>query len=587
MGYDAVGVRVASKMYSRSIWRARAVPRMLTASRSFSARAAASTGWRLLSSRAGAGAILGALGVGGYLYYDQLPTRQVFPERSTTPLATLESPLYGGEKELKLAVLEIQRDIGKENVNAQEADLELHTDNQLNYTRPRKDYKPRYVVYPRSTADVSAIMKIAHKYSIPVVPYSGGTSLEGHWYSTRCGIVLDTSRMNKILRVSPDDLDVTVQAGVGWKQLNAYLQGHPGLEHLIFGCDCGPTAHICGMINTNASGMKATKFGPMKMNVISVTAVLADGTVIKTGRRPRKTSAGYNLTGLLVGSEGTLAVITEATLKLQVKSPSETVAVVQFPTLTNCTKTVSEIFKKGFQLNAIELLDSEMMKLVNHSKSVSKEYKEIPTLFIKVGGINKTVVKEYLKELRAICDNHKAASFEFAKSDAEAEELFTARANALYTMLEYCYTDIHEDAKLWFTDVAVPLSKLASTLEEIDELCEKYPMKHAMVGHVGEGNFHYNLLYRPEELEMSKEVVSKMVDIGLRNEGTCTGEHGIGLGKRRYLERELSPSTLDMMRKLKLALDPKRILNPDKVFKIDPADEDNHLSAGEPKELNT
>ncbi|AGO14118.1 AaceriAER321Wp [[Ashbya] aceris (nom. inval.)] len=572
---------VGIRMYSRSIWRARAVSRMMAVPRrQSSTRAAASAGWRFASPRAGVAALLGALGLGGYWFYSQSPTRQVFPEQSTTPLTTLEPPVYGGEKELKLAVLEIQMAIGKENVTAQEAELKHHTDNQLNYTRPNKDYKPRYVIYPRSTKDVSAIMRIAHKYSIPVVPYSGGTSLEGHWYSTRCGIVLDTSRMDKILRVSPDDLDVTVQAGVGWKQLNAYLQGQPGLEHLIFGCDCGPTAHICGMINTNASGMKATKFGPMKMNVISVTAVLADGTVIKTGRRPRKTSAGYNLTGLLVGSEGTLAVITEATLKLQVKSPSETVAVVQFPTLTSCTKTVSELFKRGFQLNAIELLDSHMMKLVNLSKTVSKEYKETPTLFIKVGGINKTVVKEYVKELRSVCDMYKASSFEFARSDAEAEELFTARSNALYTMLDYCYTDIHEDAKIWFTDVAVPLSRLASTLEEIDRLCDKYPMKHAMVGHIGEGNFHYNLMYRPEELEMSKEVVSKMVDIGLRNEGTCTGEHGIGLGKRRYLERELSPSTLDMMRKLKLALDPKRILNPDKVFKIDPADKDNHLSAG-------
>ncbi|SCV03599.1 LAME_0H11716g1_1 [Lachancea meyersii CBS 8951] len=514
------------------------------------------------------------LSLGFYLAPASNSSKQVFPLSSVTPLDELRSPQYGNHEDLVKCVQEISQILGENAVKNSDAELDHHTDNGFNPSKPLPHQRPKYVVYPTSTEEVSDVMKIVNKYSIPVVPYSGGTSLEGHTYSTRPGIVLNTSKMNKILQVNVDDLDAVVQAGVGWQQLNEHLSKHENMEALMLGCDCGPGAHICGMVSTNASGISATRYGSMALNVISIKAVLADGTIIKTKHRPRKSSAGYNLTGLLVGSEGTLAVVTEVIVKLQVKPAYETVAVVQFPSVNDCTRSMASFFKSGIPLNAVELLDSDMMRCVNYSGLVSRKYENIPTLFIKIGGLNKTVVGEYIKEIRSISHANKCVMFEFAKSSQEAEELFSARKNALYMMLDYAYNEISPDAKMWITDCAVPLSKLASTLEELNEMMKEYPMQHMVLGH-GDANLHYDIFYTPDQYEMCKEAVEKMAKLTIANEGTCSGEHGIGAGKRALLETELGEDTISMMRKLKLALDPKRLLNPDKVFKIDPLDESN------------
>lgn len=498
--------------------------------------------------------------------------KQYFPLASTTPLDSLDPPTYGTDEDLKACIKEILNAIGEENVKLTEAELNHHTDNGFNPTKPKAHERPKCIVYGNSTEEISAIMKIINKYNIPVIPFSGGTALEGHTYSTRPGIVLNTSKMNRVLAVHDADLDAVLQAGVGWQELNEYLANTAGYENLMLGCDCGPGAHVCGMVNTNASGVGAVRYGSMGSNIISLTVVLADGTIVKTKQRPRKSSAGYNLTGLFVGSEGTLGIVTEVIVKLQVKPEFETVAVVQFPTLKDCTTTVGELFKKGIQLNAVELLDEHMMQCVNYSNLVTKKYENIPTIFFKISGLNKTVVNEYVKEVKAVSHQNNCKKFEFAQNQQEADELFSTRKNALYIMLDYGFNEIHENAKMWITDCAVPLSRLAAALEEVNEVAKKYPLHHMTVGHVGDGNFHFDIFYKPDQYELCKKLVNEINTITLSHEGTCSGEHGIGVGKRKFLEDELGIEAIDLMRKMKLALDPKRLLNPDKVFKIDPLD---------------
>ena len=523
------------------------------------------------------GSLIVGIGLGliSSSYFVSKGDKQVFPLQSTTPLTALDPPRYGSDEDLKLCIKEIIQTIGSDNVKNTEAELDHHTDNGFNPTKPQPHQKPRWIVYATSTEDVSAVMKIINKYNIPVVPFSGGTSLEGHTYSTRPGIVLNTSKMNKILAVHHKDLDAVLQAGVGWQQLNEYLASVPEYKNMMLGCDCGPGAHVCGMVNTNASGIGATRYGSMGANIISITVVLADGTVVKTKKRPRKSSAGYNLTGLFVGSEGTLGIVTEVTVKLQVRPPYETVAVVQFPTLKDSTNTVAELFQKGIQLNAVELLDSSMMKCINYSNLVSKKYDNVPTLFFKISGLNKTVVQEYVKQVKQISQDNHCSKFEFAKNEQEAEELFSTRKNALYLMLDYAFNEIDENAKMWITDCAVPLSNLAATLEELDKITATYPLTHMTLGHVGDGNIHYDIFYKPDQFEICKQLVAEINAVTLKNEGTCSGEHGIGTGKRKFLEDELGSDTVDLMRKVKLAIDPKRLLNPDKVLKIDPLDPSN------------
>lgn len=511
---------------------------------------------------------------GGSYFYGQKvlrdrPPQDLFPLSSTTKLSQIAPPKYCTDAELSKAIEEIKEAIGHEKVTNSTVELDGHTDNGLTPHSPRPHEKPKWVVYGTSTQEVSEIMKIIFKYNVPVVPYSGGTSLEGHFFSTRPGIVLDTSRMNKVLQINHDDLDVVVEAGVNWVALNEQLEN----LKLMFGCDCGPNGLIGGMVNTNASGINASRYGAMILNVVSLTVVLADGTIIKTRQRPRKTSAGYNLTGLFVGSEGTLGIVTEATVKLHVKPIYETVVVGQFPTILDTTNTVAELFRLGIKPEAIELLDKDMMHCINYSGYFTKEWLEVPTIFFKVGGLNKTTVDEVLKTVKAVALKHNCADFITAKDKEEEEELFSARKNAFYAILNYGRNEIHEDVRLWVTDIAVPLSKLSSVLEQVRVLIENSGLQSVILGHVGDGNFHADIFYTKEQKEKCEELVIEMTKIGLANEGTSTGEHGIGNGKRKFLELELGPDAVDTMRKVKMAMDPKRLLNPDKVFKIDPNDD--------------
>ncbi|CAN3476645.1 D-lactate dehydrogenase [cytochrome] 1, mitochondrial [Diutina catenulata] len=496
--------------------------------------------------------------------------RHSMATKSTTALSDLEPPSYASDAEITRAIGEI-RALGVFVTDA-EVDIQFHRQNEFTPHLPKEHETPKWVVYPTSTSEVSEVLKILNKRQVPVVPFAGGSSLEGHFFNTRSGVTLDTSRMNKILAVHHDDLDCVVQPGVNWMTLNTELDPYS----LQFGCDCGPQGQLGGMIATNASGINAVAYGSMINNVIGLTVVLADGTVVKTKQRPRKSSAGYNLTNLIVGSEGTLGIVTEATVKLHVKPQVETTLVGQFPSVRDTTDLVSHMFRLGIKPNNIELFDADMMKCLNYAGYLpqsGKPWKEVPTLFVRVGGISASVVKEYVSQIKKLSAEHHCTDFRAAKTVEEGDMLFGYRKNAFFAMLDYGRNEIDPNVRVWVTDIAVPISRLPDTLDKASEIIKSSGFESIVLAHAGDGNFHADLFYKVEDEAKCKAVADKLVALGLENEGTCTGEHGVGNAKRAYLETELGTPAIDMMRRIKMSLDPNRILNPDKVFKIDPNDD--------------
>lgn len=338
------------------------------------------------------------------------------------------------------------------------------------------------VVYPSSTEEVSKIVKICHERLIPITAYSGGTSLEGHFSATRGGVCVDFARMDKILTLHKDDLDVVVQPSLGWEHLNDEL----AKDGLFFPPDPGPGAMIGGMVGTGCSGTNAYRYGTMKDWVISLTVVMADGTIIKTRQRPRKSSAGYDLTRLFIGSEGTLGLVTEATLKVTVKPKNESVAVASFATVRAAAACVASVVGEGVPIAAVELLDDVQMRCINESGSTSRVWKEAPTLFFKFGG-TASGVKEQISIVRQLAKQKGSASFEFAKDADEAQELWSARKEALWSVMA---KRRDENDHVWTTDVAVPISRLPDIIEQTKEDMTKCGLLATMVGHVGDGNFH-------------------------------------------------------------------------------------------------
>ncbi|CAI5758316.1 unnamed protein product [Candida verbasci] len=496
------------------------------------------------------------------------PPENLFPKSSITKLEKLDAPKYIDAKDIPSVIDLIKQEIDNVEVKNDQPEIDHHTGNEFTTHKPLIHEKPIYIIYPKSTKEVSTILKICNEFKVPVVPFSGGSSLEGHFHSTRKGIVVDTSKMNKILEINDDDLDVKVQAGVNWQDLNQILEPCG----LLFGTDCGPSGRIGGMIATNASGILASRYASTAFNVISITAVLPDGTIIKTKKRPRKSSAGYNLTNLFAGSEGTLGIVTEATLKVHPKPKSETVVVVQFPSISDSTKAVSQIFRSGIQPTAIELLDTNIMHCLNYSNYTTRKWLECPTLFFKIGGINDVVVNESVKIVKDITSNNNSSDFIFAENKEEGEELFSARKNAFYSMIEYGRNEIDPDCRIWVTDIAVPLSKLSKVLYKVHQMIKDSGFFSITLAHAGDGNFHADIFYKIEQRKEVEAMVNKFIELALKNEGTCTGEHGVGNAKRSYLLSELGDDTISLMRKLKLSIDPNRIMNPDKIFKIDPND---------------
>ncbi|KAF3057389.1 D-lactate dehydrogenase [cytochrome], mitochondrial [Daldinia childiae] len=501
--------------------------------------------------------VLGAA-AGSYFLGTKAP-RDVDPT-STLPLALTRDPKYKNDKaNLEAAWADFASIVGKENVSTVESDLETHANSDWSSYRSKKSEKSFMIVYPNSTEEVSQIMKICHSRRIPVVGYSGGTSLEGHFTPTRGGICVDFQRMNKIIALHKEDLDVVVQPAVGWEILNEEI----GKENLFFPPDPGPGAQIGGMIGTGCSGTNSYRYGTMREWVLSLTVVLADGTVIKTRQRPRKSSAGYDLTKLFIGSEGTLGLVTEATLKLTTKPASTSVAVCGFGTIRQAADCVAKVVGQGVPVAAVEILDEEQMKCINEAGMTSKQWKEVPTLFFKFSGTERGV-KEQIQIVQEMAKLTGSKSFEFARSEVEKAELWSARKEALWSTMSVA----KPGEKVWTGDVAVPMSRLPLLIEETKDDMKKSGMYGTIVGHVGDGNFHIILLSNDEQRHAAEELVHRMVKRAVELEGTVTGEHGVGLVKRDYLPHELGESTVDTMRKIKQALDPLSLLNADKVIRV-------------------
>ncbi|KAF4913035.1 D-lactate dehydrogenase [Colletotrichum viniferum] len=483
-------------------------------------------------------------------------------EESTLPLHKTTAPLHKLNKEnLEAAWADFVNIVGKENVSTTSTDLDHHASSEWSSHAAGPDERPFCVVFPSSTEEVSQVMRICHQRRIPVVGYSGGTSLEGHFTPTRGGISIDFGRMNKVLALHQEDLDVVVQPAVGWESLNDQL----AQSNLFFPPDPGPGAMIGGMIGTGCSGTNAYRYGTMREWVLSLTVVLADGTVIKTRQRPRKSSAGYDLTKLFIGSEGTLGLVTEATLKVTTKPASTSVAVTSFPTIRDAASCVAKVVAAGIPVAAVEILDDLQMQCINKAGMTSKAWAEAPTLFFKFAG-TESGVKEQVALVKQLAAKTGSKTFDFAKNEEEQHELWSARKEALWSTMAVKREGDH----VWTGDVAVPMSRLPDIIEETKEALAKTGLFGTIVGHVGDGNFHTILLYNDQERKRAEHFVHNMVKRAVEMEGTVTGEHGVGLVKRDYLPHELGETTVDTMRQIKKALDPLCLLNCDKIVRVQP-----------------
>lgn len=415
---------------------------------------------------------------------------------------------------------------------------------------------PDAVAFAQSTEDVAAIVKICASHRVPIIPFGTGTSLEGHIAAIYGGVCIDLSGMNAILAVRTGDMDATVQAGVTRKQLNEYLRD----TGLFFPIDPGADASLGGMASTRASGTNAVRYGTMRENVLSLTVVLADGRVIKTAQRARKSAAGYDLTRLFVGAEGTLGIITEVTVRLYGIPEATVAAVCPFPDVASAVNTVIDTIQLGIPVARIEFLDENQIDAVNRYSKLS--YDVTPTLFFEFHGSQDAIAAqaETVKELAAA---HGGADFQWTANADDRDRLWHARHNAYYAALA-----LRPGCKGISSDACVPISRLAECVTETKKDLEASFLKTTMVGHVGDGNFHVLFLIdpdKPEDMAEAKHLNKRLVLRAIAMDGTCTGEHGIGQGKRDYLTHEFGEA-LDVMQAIKAALDPHNLFNPGKVI---------------------
>ncbi|KAL6712310.1 D-lactate ferricytochrome c oxidoreductase [Coniothyrium glycines] len=480
------------------------------------------------------------------------------PYRLPLPWLKAAGPQYANKKEMEKAIDELRSSLGEDAISTDDEDLHRHGYSE--WSSINIDQLPVAVAYPKSTEEVSEIAKTCYKRKIPMIPYSGGTSLEANFSAPFGGMSIDFSHMDQILALHADDMDVVVQPAVPWMSLNDQIKD----SGLFFPVDPGPSARIGGMVGTSCSGTNAVRYGTMKDWVINLTVVLSDGTVIKTRRRPRKSSAGYNLTNLFVGSEGTLGIVTEITLKLAVVPQETSVAVVTFPTIRDAAAAASKVLRAGVPVAAMEIMDDVQMGVINKAGSTNKKWKELPTMFFKFSG-TKAGVQENIELVKLIARAHKSGNFEFAVNAEEQKTLWSARKESLWSMLALR----REGDEVWSTDVAVPISRLPDIIEISKKEMDDLGLFASILGHIGDGNFHESIMYNskdPKERAAVEKCVHDMVDRALEMEGTCTGEHGIGLGKKASLEKELGVHTINVMRSIKGALDPYWLMNPGKIM---------------------
>ncbi|MFO1399451.1 MAG: FAD-linked oxidase C-terminal domain-containing protein [Burkholderiales bacterium] len=414
---------------------------------------------------------------------------------------------------------------------------------------------PDAVVYPHSTEEVAAVVRICARHGTPMIPFGTGTSVEGHVLATSGGVCIDLSQMNAIVEVNASDLDVRVQPGVTRKQLNAYLHD----TGLFFPIDPGADASLGGMASTRASGTNAVRYGTMRENVLGCTVVLADGRVIRTGGRARKSAAGYDLTRLFVGAEGTLGVITELTLRLYAIPDGLSAAVCAFPTVKDAVDSVIEAIQCGIPIARVELLDTLTVQAVNRYSKLGLA--ESPTLWYEFHGTQEGVA-EQARQMQAIASEHGGRDFAWSTKPEERSKLWQARHDAYFACLA-----LRPGSRMIATDVCVPISRLTECIVATQADIAQASMPIPLFGHVGDGNFHLMILVMPDsdaDIEEAWVLNTRLVRRALAMGGTCTGEHGIGLGKREFLVEEFG-AAVDVMRQLKATLDPRNLMNPGKV----------------------
>ncbi|KAF8589950.1 hypothetical protein K439DRAFT_1331175 [Ramaria rubella] len=461
---------------------------------------------------------------------------------------------YGSAGEIAFAERELRAALPLEGaVSTDKAELATYgsSDNSYHPSSPHS-----IVVHVKTTADVVNVVRVARKFRIPVTAYAGGTSLEGHFG----GVPKYAIGMDKILKINEADSDLVCEAGAKWEDINATLEGK-GIP-LFFPLDPGPGATIGGMIATGCSGTNAVRYGTAKGELfLNITVVLPSGEVIKTRRRARKSSAGFDLTKLFVGAEGTLGIVTEATLRLVPKLPT-TVAMAQFSDVARACSAVEEILRgsSGPRIQCVELLDDHMIKAINDAGGLLNKLPVRDTLFFKIQGTS-DATNETAKDVQRIVKKHGSSQFIFAKDKKHADELWDNRKYALYSAQAWI-----PESRVWTTDVCVPVSKLPTLVYDTKKDLAKSGIQSAIVGHVGDGNFHALMMFRSDkELAAVREAVHRMVDRAIALDGTCTGEHGVGVGKKEYLISELGIGTVNLMKIIKRAIDPMALFNPGKV----------------------
>jgi D-lactate dehydrogenase (cytochrome) len=418
---------------------------------------------------------------------------------------------------------------------------------------------PEVVVFCESTEDVADVVRLADRHEVPVIPFGVGSSLEGHLLAVQGGVSLDLNRMNRVVRVHPEDLTATVQAGVTREQLNREIRD----SGLFFPIDPGANATIGGMAATRASGTNAVRYGTMRENVLALTVVTASGEIIRTGTRARKSSAGYDLTRLFVGSEGTLGVMTEITVKLYPQPEAVSAAICQFPSIDAAVRTTIQVIQMGVPIARCELLDTNAVRAVNQHSRLGLQ--ETPMLLMEFHGSSSSV-QEQAATVQDIAREFGGTDFEWATTQEDRSRLWAARHKAYFAALQ-----TRPGCRCQAGDACVPISRLAECINESVADCEAAGIPYWVVGHVGDGNFHLSYLLDPEdprEATLVEELNVRMVRRAQQLEGTCTGEHGIGLHKMGYLVEETGEGAVALMKTIKRALDPRNIMNPGKVLVI-------------------
>ena len=433
---------------------------------------------------------------------------------------------------------------------------------RTNYARGEDTYDPvlsKAVVFPETNEEVSKILRLCNEHKIPVVPFGTGTSLEGNVVGNEKGITICLEKMNKILSVNADDFDCRVQACVTKEQLNEYLRE----DGVFFPIDPGANAAIGGMASTSASGTMAVKYGTMKTVISGLTVVLPNGDIINTGSRTKKTSAGYNLTNLFIGSEGTLGIITEVQLRLSPIPESIMAAVCHFPTLENAVQTAQQVIQYGIPIARIEMLNKDQMGIsIKYSKL--KDVEEVPTLFFEFHG-SESSNNESIKIVEEISKDNNGSSFKWAKDLEERNKLWKARWDVYYSVKA-----LINNGRVYSTDVCLPISNITECVNYAEEQAKKFGLRAPMVGHLGDGNFHVLLPFDPAKKEMYKKIREfndLLIKKALQLNGTITGEHGVGLHKKEYLLEEHGDN-IPVMKMIKRSIDQNNIMNPGKIFDL-------------------